>query len=252
MIRPLISLSLVILCSSAFALDVVVPNSLTNTEGNNGNVIPFGATLFCTTGIRHQQVYNDAEIPDGYLISAIRYRQDTSTIESNDFPLTTYPVSISMSTTTANSMSLSDTFADNHGPDEVVVFSGNLEISSPVTAQSPAPFDIEIPITPFAYHGGNLLVDLTFQACAQPITGFTFFDSDLTGGSPMWRVYSGDKDSPTAKQDSGSTGLVTQFSLSPIPTSPIPTMPKWSLALLTLLLGLTGFAYYHHRKVVAS
>ena len=253
--RPITFLSLIFLASSAYALDVVVPNSLTNTAGPQSNSIPFSANVFCINGWRYQQVYDDGEIPDGNFISAIRFRQGTAEGFDNNFPLTAYTVSISMSTTTANSTNVSDTFADNHGPDEVIVFAGNLEISSPVTTLSPAPFDIEIPITPFAYYDGNLLVDFTFQGCVQPAgVGLTFFDYawDWQGGTtPMARITNIQDDVSAATGISDPGGLVTQFALSPIDPSPIPTMSEWSLMLLTTMLSLTAFVYYRRRKVGA-
>jgi hypothetical protein len=135
----------------------------------------------------------------------------------NSFPPTVYPISIVMSTTTADSTSMSATFADNEGPDAVVVFAGNLEISSPVNAAVPAPFDIEIPITPFSYPGGNLLVDIIFESCAKPTLGSTFFDYEHTGPVPMTRLWAEDKTSPTSSdQVYPGQGLVTQFVLSPL------------------------------------
>jgi len=235
---------LVLISGSVSALEIVVPNASTGVDAGAENAIPYGSSLFCSNGMRYQQVYNDSEIPDGFLVTALRYRQDAPSGD-NSFSATLYTsVSVTLSTTTADSTSMSLTFANNVGPDQQLVFSGNLTLSSAASVASPRPFDIEIPFqNPFTYNGGNLLVDTVIQGCATPPEGVTFFDSETNALMPVTRVYIGDWTSATAQYNTVGSGLVTQFQLeTATPAIPVPALSIWALILLSILLGLIVFA----------
>lgn len=137
----------------------VVPNAYETVEGTSDNCLPW----FCFTPVRYQQVYRGSEVGNGR-ITSIRFRQDgtlgdafTADVLEN--------VTIALSSTTAAPDSLSTSFSSNIGPDETVVFSGSLMLSSATSTAVPRPFDVSIILaTPFDFDsstGMNLLLDVT-------------------------------------------------------------------------------------------
>src|SRR5262245_51915869 len=138
---------------------VVVPNNRATTDGNLNNRFPF----LVNGGQRYQQVYAADQFSAPLVIGRVAFRLDGPT--STPFSRTLSNVQITLSTTAAGPDALSATFADNLGPDNTVVYSGPLTLSSLAT---PGPgntrvFDIIIDLqTPFAYNpvGGHLLLDV--------------------------------------------------------------------------------------------
>jgi hypothetical protein len=125
-------------------------------------------------------------------------------------------VTITLSSTSNGPNTLSTTFANNVGADVTTVFSGDLSLSSAPSAAVPRPFDIVIPLqTPFFFNasaGKNLLVDVTLPG--PPCNNTTFFDATQFADS-VSRVFSiSSSADPTGLAD--STGLVTQFTMSPV------------------------------------
>jgi hypothetical protein len=121
-------------------------------------------------------------------------------------------VQINLSTTPKVPDSLDLTFANNVGPDDTIVHSGPLPLSS-ADGGNPAPFDIVIPLTtPFWYNpaAGNLLLDVRNIADGSS----QMFDSVFTTGDSVSCVYAYDVTAPVGIR-TGTDGLVTQFTLQP-------------------------------------
>ena len=104
-------------------------------------------------------------------------------------PLPSPNIRINLSTTSQVPDGLSNTFAENVGADDTVVFNGALPLSSAVTGPDGGPkaFDIVITLqTPFWYDptAGNLLLDVrNFEAAAT-----TSVDAEMTEGDPISHV----------------------------------------------------------------
>jgi len=151
---------------TAHADSLVLPNSFTTVEGNAnvGNPLTadtaFGNTL--------QTVYGASElreVPPGSLITGLTWRLD-SEVGRQSWPSTAatfaqYDIQLSMSLNAPGS--LSQTFADNIGPDAVTTRSGPLTIPSGAFpgGMLPNPFGLEIAFTtPYVYNGGDLLITI--------------------------------------------------------------------------------------------
>lgn len=208
----MITFSLLSLANVLSAQTVVVPNAFESVEAPFGNAIPFGTNIFCDNGIRYQQVYADAEIARTGTITAVRFRLDRDT--SNPFSSVYGGTTVSISTAATGLANLSNVFADNVGTDVVEVFSGELTLSSAGGSDAPKPFDIEINLEPpFTYSGGDLLLDISIQVCANPSV---FFDRpDGVDVSATRRIAASD-----VSASSGTiigSGIVTQFQFSDFP-----------------------------------
>jgi hypothetical protein len=221
----------------ASAVDVVVPNSLENVEGNGGDAFPF---YIGNNSARYQQVFDASQFAafsEPNLITQIAFRPDA--VFGRAFSPTLAQVQIDLSTTSAEPDALSPTFAENVGTDNTVVFSGLLPLLSAFTgpAQGPKDFDIIIPLhNPFLYDpaAGNLLLDL------KNFSGglITVPDAELTLEDSISRVYSYGADYPFGTAD--TTGLVVQFTAIPA------SVPEPS-AMLLMGLGLAGTAFIRKR-----
>jgi hypothetical protein len=186
---------------------VVVPNVNEQQPGPSNNAFPFDQG-----DMRYQQVYA-ADQFQGLtgLVTQIAYRVD----EEVGGAFTSNPIDteIRLSTTTAGPNNLSETFADNIGPDETLVFDGPLTLSS----DGSGAFDIVVDVDDaYFYDGsGNLLVDIKVFGPAIS----TPFDSAGTGlgegGTPwtdrLWAFGVGSLTGTSA----GDDGYVTQFTIQP-------------------------------------
>jgi cell wall-associated NlpC family hydrolase len=127
-------------------------------------------------------------------------------------------VQITLSTTSSGPNSLSSTFANNIGPDETLVYSGPLTLSTNSTSSNgtTADFDITIPLqTPFFYDPskGNLLFDLKNPSAVSFLN--VPFSRTLFQGYPVSYVEGfGSVSSPTGGRLDGS-GFVTRFRFGP-------------------------------------
>jgi len=244
--------------SPAFApMIVVVPNINESFKGDDA-AAPFNCVDSGGVSMRYQQVYLGPQFPHAGLIDKISFRIDSSAGPISGFgPTVLTNVLIEMSTTQAQPASLSNTFADNIGPDVQTVFSGNLSLSAPdcnETAPQPCPFDVMILLqSPFYYNpqDGNLLLDVRIPVCVDTTERFNvdFLPS-------IARAFSDDVDSPVATVDF-ETGLVTQFRITEPPPSPpaapiatdIPTINEWGLIITAGLLGTIGLMVIRGRKL---
>lgn len=207
---------------TAPATTVVVPNSSATLEGDTANAFPFDLSVHFPPipSMRYQQVFQSSEFSafgGPTLITQIAFRPDAA--YGNAFSSILPSVRIDISTTSAAPDTLSSTFANNLGADNRTVYSGSLPLSSAFTglAGGPMNFDIIINLTtPFLYDpaAGNLLLDIrNFRGGST-----TFFDVQSTSGDSTSRAFStvtGSVDDLSG--DADSTGLITQFTGSPVP-----------------------------------
>ncbi len=205
-----------LLMGIANAGSVVVPNSLETIEGNVSNVFPFYP--YSTGGMRYQQVFASSEfasVPDPIFISRILFRPDVN--HGEEFSSTINNIQINLSTTRKAPDRLSNTFDDNVGKDDTVVFSGQLTLSSNFTGAEPKDFDIIIDLSnPFRYdsNAGNLLLDIRNHTDYRLIPYIPQLDAE-SEKDPISRLFAYAVASSTGSSD--TWGLVAQFSEVPIP-----------------------------------
>ncbi|MHC4994751.1 MAG: hypothetical protein ACYTGQ_06805 [Planctomycetota bacterium] len=218
---------------------LVVPGGLENVEGNTGNSWPFHSNM----SMRYQQVYDASEftgLEGPHEITQIMFRPDATNGEA--FSSTIDNLQITLSTTTANSSSLSSTLADNVGADAQSVFSGSLTFSSSNTGPEEGPRDFDIVINlaaPFVYNPANgaLLMDITHLGATS-----TFFDAHGVtddGIARMVKFLINDE----AFISGSSLGLVTKFTVNPVMIQDQPEIdPEVVPTPTASLTGLIGFA----------
>ena len=173
------------LSGSAFAgALLVVPNDAEDLDTPSNNRFP----LLVNGGMRYQQVF-DASQFDSFggprLITQIAFRPDKEfggkfSVDLSDFE-------VRLSSTPRGPDGLDDTFANNIGGDELLVYDGPINLSR---ADTPGPgntraFDVVIDLqTPFSYDPTtklNLLLDITNRERGNNNIGLAFdarFESD--------------------------------------------------------------------------
>ena len=196
---------------------VVVPNGLANTEGNNDANIPFGPIGL--PGVRYQQVYLHTEfasVSGPHKITQITFRPKFN-VSGPFSSMDIANIQINLSTTDKSPDTLSTTFLDNVGIDDLEVFKGALSLSSLATGTAPKDFDIVIDLAvPFTYDqsaGKNLLLDVRNISGT---TGGAVFDFDEDTTNVVANVFSLDVNATTAGTVD-KRGLVTQFTMTPVP-----------------------------------
>jgi len=138
---------------------ITLPDSASVAEGNTANASPFNVVAR-----RFQCVYGAAllsSIPVNARITGMRFRLDALTAPFAADTIAIFEVFLSTSTNPPGS--LSATFADNRGNDEVLVRDAQLTIdpSDYPTGGSPNAWGKLIPFsTAFIYKGGDLLVEI--------------------------------------------------------------------------------------------
>ncbi len=202
-----------IFSASIFLGPLVVPNALSTTQGDTGNLFP----LFSAQPIRYQQVFKSSEFsrlnPGGGLINRIAFRGHGPGIP---FAGAIPQLQVNLSTTSKAPDELSSTFASNVGSDDTQVFSGALATA---VSYDGDPTDFEIVIsfnTPFYYDPakGNLLLDVrNVEGGTQVPDLDQLVDGTLANNDALSRVYSyGDVNAASAGADAKDTyGLVARF-----------------------------------------
>ncbi len=187
------------------------PSGWEHFDGNTDSGGPFNIGAFGLSSFRQQQVYSAGAFPPlPMTISQIAFRPDA--VKGAAFESTLPNVQISLSTTIRGVNDLSPAFADNVGPNETVVHSGPLALSSAFTGPAGGPMDFDIVIDlaePFVYdpRQGHLLMDV--RNYGGGVT--TQFDSvGDPNGYVSWVVDHTDADS-TVALGGGPIGLVTRF-----------------------------------------
>jgi len=169
--------------SSSAQFSLVIPAGHENSEGGY-----YAGTLH-EPSLRLQVVYGATHFPAGpQTITELRFRRD---ISEPPFSSATAAATVKLSTTTGTPGGLSATFANNPGPDETTVFSGNWTYSStsPTPNGTVRPFDIVLPLTtPFTYDpaAGNLLFDIRITSNSS----FNWTDGVSGGQHQVSRVVS--------------------------------------------------------------
>ena len=197
---------------------VVVPNAYASTPGGSNNGFPFNLTPLGWQSQRYQQVYDSSQfagITGPVEITEIAFRP-SSDDSGQAFSSTLPDIQIDLSTTSFGPNTLSQVFDDNVGPDDTVVQSGSLALSSSNTTlpDGTKAFDIIIILsTPFLYDPsqGNLLMDVRNFGGGST----TQFDAvEFPGPNTSSRVWSTDQSANSVNSPSGladSWALVTQF-----------------------------------------
>ncbi|MEO8428270.1 MAG: hypothetical protein ABI651_14265, partial [Verrucomicrobiota bacterium] len=116
------STTFLFIVSRSGPVSTIVPNQFATSEGDS-----FSGPL--NGDIRIQELYGATHFPVGFLmITEIRFRRDAN---QPPLSLTLPSTQFNLSTTTDAPDNLSGNFASNIGPDDTVVYSGPLNISSP-------------------------------------------------------------------------------------------------------------------------
>ncbi len=191
---------------------VVVPSDLLGVDGDISQHWPLGCGLGGLANMRYQQVYAGDAL-GAVTITEIAFRQDLGA-GSAFGPVVIPGVTITLSSTSRAVDGLSLTYAENVGSDVVVVFDGDLSISSLTSTDVPRPFDVVIPLSSsFSFdpgEGANLLFDITIPECQMA----TFFDATSNEADSLSRAVGGASNAVADFID--SIGLVTSFgTLSP-------------------------------------
>ena len=140
-------------------------------------------------------------------------------VSGDAFSGTIDDIQINLSTTAAAADSLSNTFADNVGTNDAVVYNrGSLSMSSADTGAGPRDFDVVVNFhTAFLYDpsAGNLLLDVRNYS-GGTTTQFDAHNVTSDGVSRLWardvnQLFGAGSDSYA------SLGLVTQFKYSAVP-----------------------------------
>jgi hypothetical protein len=203
--------------ATAHEVLLVTPPGLENVEGDD-RIFQVTAP---TNGFRGQWANLASEfsgLPEGHnTIVSMAWRPDFTVTSLNT---ATQEFKLRLSTTSAAPGTLSNTFADNIGDDETLVFSGPLTFETDGSGgppNGPRPFDYLIQFdAPFVYipsPGNNLLVDFTFD---QPIVGIPFADAQETNLNQS--VGAPDSSALTATITS-SRVIATQFGFVPEPST---------------------------------
>lgn len=153
-------------CASPAQFALTVPDgAYATTEGNSNFVLPWnvgangGRVQFC----HDSSVFTGQGLTGPTRITGLRYRIDAI---ANTWSGGTYPnVTISMSTCASDYLAVSNTFANNPGPDQATVLSGPVVVTAGTGGNAPSAQYVDITLTtPFVYDptlGGDLLVDIT-------------------------------------------------------------------------------------------
>jgi len=167
-------------------------------DPGQGNCVPFG----CARNTEYQQVYSHTQFPGPITILDLEFFNTQQNLGTNQMNSGNW--AISLSTTSADWNTISANYASNIGPDNTLVFSGNL-------AQPWAfPRTLHIALTtPFTYDPskGNLLLDVVSTNTTGE-GGEISFDVNFSN-SYMTRVF----DNSVWE----GYGLVTGFSTIPEP-----------------------------------
>ena len=196
--------------TAAATSGIVVPGSLTNSEGNSGNAWPFHIGYFQQPSMRYQQIYSASQFAAGGIIDAIRFRRDGG---SAAFSTSGIDVKLNLSYAATSVATASPTFASNIGSGVVTVFDGMLSLSSTGNG-APNPCDIVIDIANLFYYDpsqGDLLVDVFMRN--SPMT--QFFDASGAGQQTV------------TTRIATPRGMSTQRRASSGPTPPIPRPTVW-------------------------
>lgn len=205
-----------------------------NIEGDSWNVGPFGG--------RFQQVYEASDfqsISNGGWIRWMQFRLDSPSALGG-ISITWSNVQINLSTTSKTPFGpnmLHNTFSDNIGSDDTVVFGPkSLRLSAVQATGEPQPFFLQVSFDqPFLYNpaDGNLLLDV--RTVGGSTGGNNFYDAS---------AFTDDSIACVANAQGSDFGFSEPALITAFFVTPIPEPSTWVL----LLIGGSGLAYWHKRK----
>ena len=198
------------------AIAVIAPAGLGTVEGNSQSSLPFSDIVdfgAYVGPIRYQQVYNSSDfsqLPDGgAYLTGIFFRGDCLSREGVEVT----NLQVNLSTTSAKADTLSATFADNIGTDDMQVAALARAAFPNLGNHCPAVWDSDAIVldVPFFYDPakGNLLMDLRTSGASPPPRTLSIFDTQ-SGVDSVSRVVAYSLSATTA-QVMDSEGLVTLF-----------------------------------------
>jgi len=193
-------------------------------DPGSGNVFPFGFSY----NAEYQQVYNSDGFSGPITITGLEVYNTQFNSSATQTPSGTYD--IHLSTTIADSTTISPVFVANIGLGNTEVFNGNINQPWAFGDTLFIPFS-----TPFNYNPllGNLLLDVVGSGIFTP-DGFIGFDVK-SGSTLSTRVYSpGGVSTPVGIADKG-LGLTTTFVTGTIPEPSF--LPIQGAALCLLAVG---------------
>jgi len=220
--------------------DLVVSPDL-GRQGNVGGASPFLLSSDLAPSERWQQVYSANDFDGISMLPAlITELSFAARPASRPIDVNLQNIQINLSTTPRDPDRLSNTFADNIGVDDTIVFSGVLHFVDTGLEQ----FGIHVQLQqPFVYdhQAGNLLVDIrNYITIPPPPSGIYSLDGEATFGDSV-SVVAGDVNATSGFVGTG--GLVTRFTVIPVPE------PK---TFLLLVLAILMFGLFDSKRLVLA
>ena len=196
---------------------LVVPDGLELLEGDFVTL----STPAPPNGFREQDLHVLAEFStlplDHDTIVSMAWRPDEGVTNPVNFEVDVFE--LRLSTTASAPGTLSETFADNVGNDETLVYRGPIQFQTEGHSEWPTLFDYHITFQkPFVYDRSqdtNLLVDIRMF---HPIQGFPSLDSHRGTNSSAHAVFAIDATAETALATGVGTS-VKQFGFLPAPST---------------------------------
>ena len=200
---------------------LTAPNAYYAThEGNSNFVLPWSATGGGRVQFVHDStVFTGQGVSTAIRITALTYRIDAI---ANTWSGGTFPsVTVDMSTSPVDHLLVTNTFANNHGPDLANVFNGAVVVAAGVGGNAPSEQYVTVTLAqPFVYDptsGNDLVVDFTVNTGWVGNGGVATGAVDHVGpgatiaalGSRVW--ISGSPTSPT-----GNASFSPTFGYSPV------------------------------------
>jgi len=191
---------------------VVVPNDRATAEGDGGNIFPFGHSY---PSQRYQQIYDSAQFVDAGTVSEIRFRVNGS---DDPFSPTGMPATVYVGYSANPVTNPSAYFTNNIGSKYMMVYDGDLVLSSTASNGSPNEFDVVIDVDDvFSYNPAiaPLLLDVFIHD--SPNTSTFDADGQATNQTATTRIFSLTNKNDVAGMVHGSGpgddpyGLVTMF-----------------------------------------
>ena len=191
---------------------VVVPNDRATAEGDAANIFPFDHNY---PSQRYQQIYDPAEVGTTGTITEIRFRTSET---YGPFSPTGMLATIYLGYSASPVTNPSSYFTNNIGTKYMMVYDGNLVLSSTSTNADPHSFDVVVDVNDiFSYNPalGPLLMDVFVHNT--PDTDTFDCHGNLTTQLATTRIYSTTNKNDVAGRVNGSGplddpyGLVTMF-----------------------------------------
>ncbi|MCC7062548.1 MAG: PKD domain-containing protein [Planctomycetes bacterium] len=210
------------LCSMSLCLDaqgtIHVPVGTQLVDGNNASPYPFQFTN--ATGLRVQYLYDAPQftvqgVSSAVRLTSLRFRSQANfTCAGGSYP----NVGIRMSTSPRDHLAATTNFANNHGQDLTVVYSGPVVVN-PVPSQSnPGSWFVDIPLqTPFDYNPnlGDLVLELDHDGSFVGVDSCPL-DSQLLTGNGCVRLVSQTSRTATTGSLLLGNSVVVEFPWQPV------------------------------------